>query len=719
MTVQAVGFSGPSFIQTPGNGVATVYSFPFLVTAATDLAVGFIVNGVYAPASGFSVNAIYPGNGQVLFTIAPPVGTLVDIRSIIPESQGTNFSNLGGYFPESTTNALDRAVRNIADLYRLSYQFGIHGPDTEGTLWPALPPPSQRRGMELLFDSVSGLPTVGVPTAVPVTSALIYSLITQAGIGAVLLPITLAENAALITPIAQQYLEGDFRRYGADPTGATFSDAAINSAIAVAHKMTQPTLIVNGQFKVVSMNLSNKFGGVNAPDFNSLGLRMIGVGIQSSTITCIASVANTGIGIDASGLAYWHWSNIRFNFGTSGADSPQVGLLLGKTSAGGSVFSGIGKFECCQFIGRGNASTFNVFNQGAEDIDWNNCINIAVGLGRPLCFSRANTPGIVSPNTTLESPADSMTTQTFSGGETIIQANGDCCVFLDIGATTGVGGFDFGSAFIDLTGATTMLLKDNGGVGSTITGVHASNIDIEFNGGAGTNQVMVLGSQYCNDFHFKGSSAYTNPATQISTLFTFGNPLLNSHISWTGNANPGGSQPSSLISCSQASGCIFQTTGVAGSVTVSAGGQFIVMGSDYVQSNMGATMLTQPLTANPGSGDGTMYTLATLKGGVRTSVLTDGGIRRITKANISSTTAIYTGLTYGELMTVTGTAAGGTTFADLLMCSYGTVTVISSNSQAGSPAARTYTVTTGTLSLAMASGTYNIIAQSIITGSQQ
>jgi hypothetical protein len=533
---------------------------------------------------------------------------------------------------------------------------------------------------------------------------------------------TTAEIAAGVAPTNYTYAEGDFLRYGADPTGATFSDTAINNAIAVAHKMTQPKLTVNGTFKVVSMNLSNKFGGSNAPDFNSRGLLMVGSGINASTITCVASTANTGVGIDASGMAYWHWSDVGFFFGTSTSNAPQVGLLLGKTSAGGSVFAGIGKFECCQFIGYGNTSTtFNVFNQGAEDIDWNNCLNINNGIGIPFCFSRADTAGVASPNTTLEVPADSMTTQSFSGAETLIQANGSCCVLLDIGTTTGMGGFDFGNAYVNLSGATTAFLKDyTSGGGQTVTGVHAANLDIEFNGGAGTNTVMTIGSQYINDFHFKGSSAYTNPATQVSTLFTFANPLSNSHISWTGNAVPTGTQPANLISCSQALGCIFQTTGVAGSVTVSAGGQFIVMASDYVNSSLGNTTLSQPLVTAPGAGDATVYTLVTLKGGVRTSSVADGGIRRITKAGVSTTlTPIYSGLSYGELITVTGTTAGSVVFADLLMAGYNSFTVLSSNSQAGSPAARTYSVTTGLLSLVMASGSYNVIVQSLVTGSQQ
>ena len=101
MTVTAVGFSGPTYVQLPGNGAATVFSFPFLITATTDLIVGLITGGVYTPQTvGFTVSGVgISGGGQVTFAVAPPLGTTVDLRSLIPETQPTNFSNLGSYFP--------------------------------------------------------------------------------------------------------------------------------------------------------------------------------------------------------------------------------------------------------------------------------------------------------------------------------------------------------------------------------------------------------------------------------------------------------------------------------------------------------------------------------------------------------------------------------------------------------------------------------------------
>jgi hypothetical protein len=234
MTVSAVGFSGPTWIQTPGNDSATVFNFPFLITAATDLAVGFIVGEVYTQiTSGYSVPAASIGNsggGQVIFTAPPALGTTVDIRSQIPETQPTNFANLGAYYPENTTNAFDRAVRQIADLYRLTYAFGIHGPDQENTVWPALPAAASRAGGALVFDA-NGLPGVGVLTSTALTQSLFNGFLTANSVFP--WPITAVESMLLINPTSYQYPEGDIRRYGAS-LASNLNHFAINTALLIS-----------------------------------------------------------------------------------------------------------------------------------------------------------------------------------------------------------------------------------------------------------------------------------------------------------------------------------------------------------------------------------------------------------------------------------------------------------------------------------------------------
>jgi hypothetical protein len=100
-----------------------------------------------------------------------------------------------------------------------------------------------------------------------------------------------------------------------------------------------------------------------------------------------------------------------------------------------------------------------------------------------------------------------------------------------------------------------------------------------------------------------------------------------------------------------------------------------------------------------GTSNGTQYSMIELRGGSSSGGNQLGLIRRQTTAAVSNSAAtIYGPCSYGELMVVTGTGSGAI-FADLLMVSYNTVAVISSNTQQGSPAARTYSISSGNLQL--------------------
>jgi len=247
MTVPAAGFSGPTFVQTPANGVATVYGFPFLITVSTDLIVCFVINGVYIQQlSGFTVAGFNnPNGGQITFAVAPPLTTYVDIRSVIPETQPTNFANLGAYYPEATTSAVDRCVRQITDLYRLCYQFGIHGPDTESTLWPALPSAAARANTGLVFD-VNGLPSVGVIPSGTFTQAtwdffLSASAQLAQPVGLAISGPSAAEIATGVVVVAPWIPSSSLLRYGLVPN----SPAAAGSNTTILQTLFNP-LITNG-----------------------------------------------------------------------------------------------------------------------------------------------------------------------------------------------------------------------------------------------------------------------------------------------------------------------------------------------------------------------------------------------------------------------------------------------------------------------------------------
>lgn len=231
--------SNVTAIQIPGNGSATVFAAPMKIFAATDLVIGFIIAGAYvAQVSGYGVSNIDVNGGcTITFTTPPPLGTTVDIRTVTPETQGTEFANLGAYLPENTTDTCDRIVRMVQDLSRRTYDYGIHGPDSEITPWPALPIPSLRKGYGLLFDAITGLPTLGFLSAQNITIGLLAPLLA--------LSQTPAEAAAGVTPTNFAYAPGDVRRYGADSTGLVDSTAAFVSAFLV-----KGNIIAVGTFKI-------------------------------------------------------------------------------------------------------------------------------------------------------------------------------------------------------------------------------------------------------------------------------------------------------------------------------------------------------------------------------------------------------------------------------------------------------------------------------------
>jgi hypothetical protein len=120
-----------------------------------------------------------------------------------------------------------------------------------------------------------------------------------------------------------------------------------------------------------------------------------------------------------------------------------------------------------------------------------------------------------------------------------------------------------------------------------------------------------------------------------------------------------------------------------------------------------------------GSSDGVMYQIAQFTGGSGTGGNEVGEMKRQTTASVAnSATTIQNSMTFGELITVTGVGAGAI-FADLLMASYNTVSVISSNTQQGGPASRTYSVSSGALRLTMGSATgMAVTTQSLISGAK-
>lgn len=227
----------PTFIQIAGNGSATSFAFPFKVFAATDVLVAFVTGSGYAPqGSGYTVqNVDVNGGGNVVFSAPPPNGVTVDIRSLTPQIQPTEFSNLGSFLPENHTEAFDRVTRVVQDLYRLAYQFGIHGPDQEGTPWPSLPSVAARANGALLFDA-QGMPVIGQPVAGTITGSLIAGLLNFVTSIAPTYDriLSAGEAAAGLTPVNFSYVPYDFRREGQLANNSADDTTAINNTLLAA-----------------------------------------------------------------------------------------------------------------------------------------------------------------------------------------------------------------------------------------------------------------------------------------------------------------------------------------------------------------------------------------------------------------------------------------------------------------------------------------------------
>lgn len=229
--------------QYTGNGVTTQFAFPNKIFAATDLVVTIIDNlGNQYPFTNFAnatlgltytVQGVDVDTGAIV-VLSGPLTNLwtMDIRSLIPDLQSTSIKNQGSFFPELHEEALDRVTRELQDALRLTYLFGIHGPDIEAVPWPTLPNAALRKGMALMFDAGTGLPALGVPNTQTITTGLLAPFLGLA--------VTAAETAALVVPTNLAYPPGDVRRYGGVGDGVADDTTALVNMFAVMKQGNVP-----------------------------------------------------------------------------------------------------------------------------------------------------------------------------------------------------------------------------------------------------------------------------------------------------------------------------------------------------------------------------------------------------------------------------------------------------------------------------------------------
>lgn len=285
------------------NGTTTQWSYPNKIFSAADLVVNDLDTSVPPIATPLVLNTDYTvsnidvDTGCLVTTTLPgTAGHTLDVRSNITQLQATSIKNQGSFLPELHEEFFDRITREVQDLTRKTYTYGIHGPDQEASPWTALPPAATRKNSGLVFDN-NGNPTVGsIPTVVFTQSIWdAYLAATLNFFPGTTSGRTPSEIAASITPTNYRYEEGNVLRYGADRTGAASSVAAIQAAIAVACYAGGASGIGNhsrvyfphGTYKVDATNVF-----VN-PTTLQRGIIFEGDGISSSTIMLTTGGAAT------------------------------------------------------------------------------------------------------------------------------------------------------------------------------------------------------------------------------------------------------------------------------------------------------------------------------------------------------------------------------------------------------------------------------------------
>lgn len=151
-----------------GTGSQQIFPFAFKVFVNTDLLVTLTIAGattIQSLTSQYTVSLnpdqnANPG-GSITMLTAPPVGATLLMTSQVPELQPTDLSNVGNFYPQAVTDALDRLTILIQQL-DVEVQSTLRVPI--GELVPPLPAANLRAGGVLGFDS-QGNPITTLPAS--------------------------------------------------------------------------------------------------------------------------------------------------------------------------------------------------------------------------------------------------------------------------------------------------------------------------------------------------------------------------------------------------------------------------------------------------------------------------------------------------------------------------------------------------------------------------
>lgn len=113
MTDLIVGAGWPR-VQFTANGSQTVFTFPFPILAASEIAVWFGDGG--APTSHVVTGVGETAGGNVTFAVAPPAGTRITVLRVMPIARSTDFQEAGEFRAIAINEELDRLVMMVQQV---------------------------------------------------------------------------------------------------------------------------------------------------------------------------------------------------------------------------------------------------------------------------------------------------------------------------------------------------------------------------------------------------------------------------------------------------------------------------------------------------------------------------------------------------------------------------------------------------------------------------
>lgn len=167
MTISSTTRTAGPFV---GNGSATAFPFVFKVFQASDLSVIRLTvsSGLEQPlalTSDYTVTLnsdqdSNPGGTVTLVGGALASGYNLTITSAVLNTQPTDLTNQGGFYPEVINDSLDRATIQIQQMTS-TLNRSIKFPLSDGSINATLPAAAQRLGKVLAFSSTDGSPVLG------------------------------------------------------------------------------------------------------------------------------------------------------------------------------------------------------------------------------------------------------------------------------------------------------------------------------------------------------------------------------------------------------------------------------------------------------------------------------------------------------------------------------------------------------------------------------